>query len=723
MSQQQIINTPQYEKLVAEVLNFHKRGDFTKMQQVAENLIKEFPNFTFGYKALGVAYSSFGDYKNSVEQLLKAEQIDPNDKENIANLGVGFFNLAHSNNTNLFEKLGYYKKAKSYLLTALKHNPQNQSFINYIQQINAILGEQNTEILANKSANELDFSINKIQQLFAEKKYNLAEQIIQKYLQFRNININLNNVKDIKFSEKNIQNLVEILQIFTTLADIYNAQGQLILANETYKLAFEIFQNNNDKKIEHSLQFVVCYKYAQSLASIGKADSARIIANIMQENIVDFTNDIEVNYFRTMRMWIDPYCVNNNLQTMESFIQWAKSTYENKVQKSDIYQHNNKNISDINNNNILKIGFVSADLNDHVVSIFLRNLMFSLNKNQQKNYNLEFYAYHNSPLEDEVSRQLKSHMKQWRNIVNLSDKDAAELIHNDNINILFDLSGNTVGNRLEMFLYQPAPIQCTWFACITSSAVPTMDYILLDNIAMPNRQSEKQYSEKVFYMPDVWDVFTPPSNAPDVNKLPAIENGYITFGAFHNIIKVSSATLDLWALVLNNIPQAKFLYIRPQLKDFLLVKKLINEFKKRNVQNINERVKFISNTRRDEYLLNHHKVDIILDTFPVCGVTTTCESLYMGVPTITLLGELAFSRFSGSFLKAAGLNKFVCKSKKEVLKVAKYFADKNHFSELNDLRLNLREQMLKSPLCDADRFAKNFVVAMREIWNSFINKK
>lgn len=724
---EQTINTPRYEELVAEVLNFYAGGDFIKMQQVAEILIEEFPNFTFGYKALGVAYSRFGDYKKSIEQLLKAEKIDPKDNENIANLGVGFFNLAKNSNTNLFEKFEYYKKAKSYLLKAIKHNPQNQIFENYIQQINAILGEKNAINFTNSTANKTEFNITKIQQLYAQKQYDLAENLIKKYLQF--LNININSIKAIKFSKKNIQKLVEILQIYTLLGDIYNSQGQMILATENYKLAFEIFQNNNEfsSDFDHGLQFVIAYKYAQSLSSIGDSDDARIIANIMQNNIVDFENEVEVNYFRTMRMWIDPFCVNNNLQTMELFIQWTKSTYENKVKSDEIYQYKDKNKFA---NNTLKIGFVSADLNDHVVSIFLKNLLFSLNhiqnnnnnNNNQNNYKLEFYAYHNSTIEDEVSRQLKSHIKQWRNITNLSDKEAAMLVHNDNINILFDLSGHTAGNRLQMFLYQPAPIQCTWFGWVASSGLPNMNYILLDNIAVPNKQSEKQYSEKVFYMPEVWDVFTPPKNAPAINELPAIQNGYITFGSFHNIHKVSSATLDLWALVLNNIPNSKFVYIRPQLKDFLLVQKLVNEFKKRKVQDINQRIKFIANKRRDEYLLNHHKVDIILDTFPVCGVTTTCESLYMGVPTITLLGELAFSRFSGSFLNAAGLNKFVCKSKKEFLKVAKYFADSKNFVELNTLRKNLREQILKSALCDSDRFAKNFADAMQKIWQNFLKE-
>ena len=155
---EQIINTPRYEELVAEVLNFHKQGDFLQMQKVAKNIIKEFPEFTFGYKALGVAYSSFGDYQKAVEQLLKAEKIDPKDNENIANLGVGFFNLAHNyqssnkssnknsnknSNADLFAKIEHYKKAKSYLLKALQQNPQNQNFINYIEQINNILGEKN----------------------------------------------------------------------------------------------------------------------------------------------------------------------------------------------------------------------------------------------------------------------------------------------------------------------------------------------------------------------------------------------------------------------------------------------------------------------------------------------------------------------------------------------------------------------------------------------------
>lgn len=355
----------------------------------------------------------------------------------------------------------------------------------------------------------------------------------------------------------------------------------------------------------------------------------------------------------------------------------------------------------------LRVGFVSGDMRRHAVSCFLENYL------QHADFsNVELIAYSTDSREDEVTARLKPHFSGWKSLVGLSDKDAARLIHDDGIHVLLDLSGHSSGNRLSVFAWKPAPVQVSWLGYFATTGLDAMDYFIADEMGVPE-SNRGQFVEKIKYLADTRICFTAPVVAIEVSSLPAIANGFITFGCFQNMAKVRDEVLDLWAEVMNASPNSK---LRWQCKSFRDVS-VVNELKKRMLDHgvTSDRIVLVGPTLRDAYLAAHAEVDVILDTFPFTGGTTTCEALWMGVPTLTLAGNTLIARQGASLLSAAGLADWVAETKADY--VTKALAFTCDFERLASLRAGLRKQVLASPLFDAQRFASNMEKALWEMWN------
>ena len=227
-------------------------------------------------------------------------------------------------------------------------------------------------------------------------------------------------------------------------------------------------------------------------------------------------------------------------------------------------------------------------------------------------------------------------------------------------------------------------------------------------------------------MPHIWEVLTPPEiwqNFPrETQKNFYKSRGIFTFGSFNNPYKINAKTLDLWCAVLKKSPEnTQFHWYRGDFKDKSLKQKFINEFQKRHI-NI-EKIIIEPTFSADAYLQKLQSVDLILDTIPITGMTTTAEGLSLGIPTLTLLGNLMSSRLSGSCINAIGdanLNKnFIFDNENDFINQAVFFA--NNLQKLNELKINLAEKARKSPLCDAELFAKNFEIQMWNVWKDFVN--
>lgn len=360
------------------------------------------------------------------------------------------------------------------------------------------------------------------------------------------------------------------------------------------------------------------------------------------------------------------------------------------------------------NKPILRIGFISGDFHFHPVGFFLESVISNINLDQ-----FELIAYSNHPFEDDLTARIKPFFKEWNLISGKSDEDVFDKIYNDGIHILIDLAGHTANNRLPLFAWKPSPIQLSWLGYFASTGVPGIDYVLSDPVAvLPEHRA--QFTEEIWYIPNTRLCFTPPTkiNESLVAPLPAIKNSYITFGCFQGMAKITDEVISLWSEVLKEIPTSKIRIQNKHLSCKIAQSTMLKRFEVLGIDT--DRILLCGPVGRDQYLLDHAKVDMILDTFPFTGGTTTCEALWMGVPTLTLNGDTMLKRQGASLLMCAGLEEWIVDDKNSYVYQAVYFA--NRLDDLAELRSHLREKVFASPLFDASLFARNFENALLDIW-------
>ena len=281
----------------------------------------------------------------------------------------------------------------------------------------------------------------------------------------------------------------------------------------------------------------------------------------------------------------------------------------------------------------LRVGFVSGDLRTHPVGFFLEGILQHLDPSK-----FELFAYPTIAKADELTARIRPRFSRWHLLKGQTDEAAAQAIRADQIDILLDLAGHTGDNRLPVFGLRPAPVQVSWLGYFASTGVSAMDYVLADDVCVP-LGSEHFFTEKVWRLPQTRLCFTPPTDGttPNVSALPALERGYITFGCFQRLPKITDSVLGLWQQVFAALPDARLLLQSHQTGRPLYVEQILTRLARVGIHA--DRVTVRGPAHRSAYLQSYAKVDMVLDTFPYTGGTTTCEALWMGVPTVTLTGE------------------------------------------------------------------------------------
>lgn len=360
----------------------------------------------------------------------------------------------------------------------------------------------------------------------------------------------------------------------------------------------------------------------------------------------------------------------------------------------------------------LRIGIVSGDLRQHPVAYFLKALVEHVDANQ-----FELYAYSTDGREDTTTATLKPYFAQWRSLAGHHDQAAAEIIHADGVHILLDLSGHTGGNKLPIFAWKPAPIQAGWLGYWATTGVEAIDYVIADPVGVPPAH-QMQFTETVAYLPETRLCFTPPDNAPEVAPLPVLSNGHITFGCYQNMTKVSDEVLRTWAAVMQALPTATLRWQSKSFADVSVIRALQARLTTCGIAP--DRVTLIGKVQRDAYLAGYAEVDMVLDSFPFTGGTTTCEALWMGVPTLTMAGDTLIARQGASLMTAADLADWVVDTPEQYIEQAVLFAQDT--AALADLRANLRAQVYISALMDGARFARNMEALWHTMWQDKAQK-
>lgn len=345
-----------------------------------------------------------------------------------------------------------------------------------------------------------------------------------------------------------------------------------------------------------------------------------------------------------------------------------------------------------------RVAFISPDLCDHPVTVFLKPLIANWPHDQ---FELGFYASVRGP--DEMTRWFREHASFWHDISAMPDEAAARQIAQDQVDILIDLAGHTGGGRLLVLAHRPAPVQISWLGYFDTTGMSSVDYVLADPVCVPPAL-EHLFTEKVLRLPDGFVCFEPPATGPDPGPLPALSNGHITFGSQNQLAKITDAVIALWSEVLGRMPAARLLFQAKAFNDSQVVERYARVFASHGVDK--SRIDFLPATDKQGILNNYRRIDIALDPFPCAGGTTTCEALWMGVPVVTLLGDRFGGRHSASHLNNVGLSNLIADDPKQYIEVAHVLA--SDLPALKVMREQLRNRMLVSPLCDGPRFAKHF---------------
>ncbi|MEK6771737.1 MAG: tetratricopeptide repeat protein [Pseudomonadota bacterium] len=365
-------------------------------------------------------------------------------------------------------------------------------------------------------------------------------------------------------------------------------------------------------------------------------------------------------------------------------------------------------------NRRLRIGYLSPDFYTHSVAYFIESILANHDPAQT-----EIFCYANNKRSDETTERLKGLVAHWRNTWGIADARVADTIQSDNIDVLVDLAGHTAHSRLLVFARKPAPVQVSYLGYPNTTGLAAMDYYLTDAWADPPGMTEKFYTEKVIRLPRGLSCYRPIPDAPEAEPLPVLTAGHITLASFNNLAKINHAVISLWAQILHKLPDSRLLVQDKAFANSSVQSKFREQFEQKGITA--NRLELMKRTGLKEHLALHQHVDIGLDSFPWNGHTTTCHTLWMGVPVITLSGKTHAGRLATSLLNQIGLEELVANTPEEYIdKTVRLATD---LPRLGELRRSMRQRLLGSPLCNGAGFTRDLEAAYREMWKKYCDQR
>ncbi|MGE0564444.1 MAG: tetratricopeptide repeat protein [Pseudolabrys sp.] len=359
----------------------------------------------------------------------------------------------------------------------------------------------------------------------------------------------------------------------------------------------------------------------------------------------------------------------------------------------------------------LVIGYVSADFNSHSAAFVFGPVIHNHDKSR-----FETVCYSNSTTDDAITQKFRQSVDRWRQVDLLSDNALFDQIQADGVDILVDLSGHTQGSRLEVFARKPAPVQVTAWGSLAGTGLPTIDYLFSDPVLVPDAV-RSLFAEKVYNLPCAQIIEPPKYDLPPAEP-PVLRNGYVTYGVFNRIIKVSPQSLDVWARILAADARSRLIFKHQTIDDPVVRQALLEKLARHGIPA--ERVDLLGTTSRQLHLKAMHDIDISLDPFPQNGGVSTWEPLIMGVPVVAKLGNAVPSRVSGAILAALGLNDWIAESDDDYVRIALALASDPQ--RLAELRRSLPATIAASPAGSPVAYTQAVEAAYRTMWKNYCER-
>jgi predicted O-linked N-acetylglucosamine transferase (SPINDLY family) len=474
-------------------------------------------------------------------------------------------------------------------------------------------------------------------------------------------------------------------------SEVYSNLGTVLATGRQYDQAIEAYQKALSVRPDDTTAMT---NLANALKDIGRVDEAIALLSKALELGADARTGSCLNVLVHLKSDYGP-------QQIWYVHQWWEEQFARTLEPTDPTFPNDRTPR-----RRLRVGYVSPSFSDHIVGHCVVALLE--NHNHQA---VEVFCYSDTRREDSITQRLRSAADAWRNIVGMSDEHVAGLIRQDRIDVLVDLNMHMERNRMLVFARKPAPLQITWIGYPSTTGLRTMDYRISDHYLDPRGSSHDKefYSERTIRLPHSYWCYKPLENLPPANELPATRNGYVTFGCLNSFIKVSDAAMRLWARVLRRVQNSRLLILAPEGS---ARQRVLEFFQGQRIDP--DRIGFLDRSPRREYMELYHQIDLCLDTTPYTGHTTTLDSLWMGVPVVSMTGSTAVSRGGMSILANIGLADYCVAREEDFVEKAAVVAD--DWTALAELRATLRKRMSRSRLTRGRRFAINMEGAYRLAW-------
>ncbi len=639
------------------IINLIKSKNFTEAEKKISLLLEKTPYSTELHNFIGIVYVEQGKNDQAIISYNKSINYDKNNFKAYNNLGV------------LMYKLFKFKEAQSYYNKARKINPKFYKAINNLGS---------TLIFLEKFDEALDC----FDQVIKNEPNNY-----EPYLNKGNILKNRNYLDDAVICFENA------LKINPNIAKIHNDYAITLKKKAEFEKAIYHFKKAIELDPNNSISYL----------SVGQ----------LYKDFTQFKNAID-NYEKAISIKADYDRAYSSFLYTLSYMDNVTPEYYNaigkKYRKCIKLFNKNKSVSYKYNKSPkkLKIGFVSGDFSNHSVGHFLIDLIKNLNSSS-----LELYAYNNNNFgEDDLKSEFKKYFNFWRNIFDKNDFDTCNIIREDGIHILIDLSGHTLHNRLPLFVNKPAPIQATWLGCNISSCIPEIDYIFGDKYAF-NENDQKYFVEKIWHFPEVMQCLSKQNFKFEKKEIPSLKNNYITFGSFNTGSKFNDNLINVWSDILKSVKNSKLLLKSNILEEKSFKDSLLNKFKKNGI-NENSLIIRGRTKNRIDHLLMYNQVDITLDTFPYNGNTTSHESILMGVPVLTKSGSRPHSKIGKSLNINIDMKNWIANNEEEYVNKAVEFSKDS--KKLSLIKKKILEIIFYTSSFDTIKFANQFEKEMWKIW-------
>jgi predicted O-linked N-acetylglucosamine transferase (SPINDLY family) len=705
------------KNIIDNLINLYKKNNLLECKKKLLELKIKFPDDYFLENFHGVISLDEGLQENAITLFKKSIQLNPNFEDSYLNLSK-VFEKEKEFNKSIFFLENLLKIKKEFLIGNLRIAnlyQKNKQFDKAILSLNKALELSDKKdyyiIIHNIGSCHYSLKDFKQAQKYFLKSFKLNNNFTKTLISLSLVCKKLNRMDEslyyLNLALKKNNNLDEV---YKYLGDYYFDIKDYDNSLSSYKKSIEINPNNSEALESLAFMFYKLRKF--TLAEEYYLQSLKINSNSIYSNlgIADtylalLNHDKSTTYFENA-LKIDP----NSIEVLQSYI--FSSNYIPDFKKEYYLELTNKFYNLIKQEFIKKnlvskknkhIGFIAATFFQHAVSFQIKDIIKELVKLE----NIKVFAFSNFQKDDLVNKELKKTFHEWIDITSLKDDDKVKKIQDCEIDILIDLDGYTKNNSLKLFAFKPAPVQISWCGYLNSTGVKEIDFYIADPYVLPEKY-EKFYSEKIIRLPNFFTCMAKvEEDLTILEESPAKKNNYVTFCCFSNTLKYNKNLIKCWSLILEQVKNARLILLDTRFSDHEYCKYILDFFSYGTNVIKNNRIRFEGFKNRKKLLELYNYVDIVLDTFPYGGMTTSLEAAYMGVPTLTVEGNSHLSRCTFSLNKSLGLNDFIASSQNDYINKAVELAkDINKIQETKSFLLKNRDTF---DAFNSKKFAKEFL--------------